>query len=245
MCTRRPHALGLAFVLAGLALLHCSSSTLTQTGGAEDLSGTAKVTPGSPDVTFASAQTLANGTVLVFSSQEGVPYTLSAAITNSTAGVLTTAYTGSPSSAATVLNANACYPDNDGINGGAYTIDLVVDDTGFFASGGDDAGMTTKDIIATQNDAQVTLTLTNNGKLPHGFAVGCTSVITPYPNLPADCPSSTCFPANATIAPIAAGTSMTVTFDTPTPDGLIYPFTSNEPADSAIAGLNNGQWSLM
>ena len=54
-----------------------------------------------------------------------------------------------------------------------------------------------------------------------------------------------CFPASATIAPLAPGASATITFDTPTPDGLIYPFTSNEPADSAVPGLNDGQWSLM
>jgi hypothetical protein len=231
--------------LAGSSI-RCSSSTAPpKSGDAVDLSGTATVTQGSTAVTFATAQTLAAGTVLAFSTQPGIPYTLSASITNSTAGVLATAYTGPTSSTATVLNANACYPDNDGITGGAYTIDIVVTDTGFFASGGDDAGMTAKTIIATQNDAQVTLTLTNNGTTPHGFAVGCTSVLPSYPTLPAGCPSSACFPANSTIAPIAPNTSVTVTFDTPTPDGLLYPFTSNEPADSAVPALNNGQWSLM
>jgi hypothetical protein len=39
--------------------------------------------------------------------------------------------------------------------------------------------------------------------------------------------------------------SMTVMFDTPTPDGLFYPFKSSQPSDSAVPGLNNGQWSLM
>ena len=242
---RRIRALPIALVLASVALVQCSSSSSTPTGGAVDLSGTAAVTQGSPNVTFASKQTLAAGTVLAFSTQPGIPYTLSAAITNATAGVLTTNYTGATSSTATVLNANACYPDNDGITGGSYTIELTVNDTGFFASGGDDAGTSAKNIIATQNDAQVTLTLTNNGKTSHGFMVGCTSVTPAYPTLPAGCPTSACFPANATIAPIAPGASITVTFDTPTPDGLIYPFTSNDPADSAVSGLNNGQWSLM
>src|SRR5580658_5015930 len=64
--------------------------------------------------------------------------------------------------AATTTPATTCYPDNDGINGGAYTIDLAVDDTGFTSTGSDDNdGGTTKNIIGTQNDAMVTLTLTN------------------------------------------------------------------------------------
>jgi hypothetical protein len=128
----------------------------------------------------------------------------------------------------------ACFPDNDGINGGSYTIDLTVDDTGFSAA-----------ILATQNDARVTLTLTNMGTTPHGFEVECTSVTPAYPTVPPGCPTTVCFPANSTIAPLAPGASMTTTFDTPTPDGLIYPFKSSEPSDSTVPGLNNGQWSLM
>jgi hypothetical protein len=140
----------------------------------------------------------------------------------------------------------ACYPDNDGINGGSYTIDLVVDDTGFYPGGGDDAGM--RNVIATQNDAMVTLTLTNTGRMPHGFEVECTGVTPAYPNLPAGCPSMSCFPSNSTIAPIAPGASTTVTFDTPTPDGLLYPFKSSAASDSTVPGLNGSQgaaWSLM
>jgi hypothetical protein len=147
----------------------------------------------------------------------------------------------SPDAAATT-SPSVCYPDNDGINGGSYVIELVVNDTGFLAS---DADAGTKNIIGTQNDAMVTLTLTNMGTTPHGFAVGCTSVCPGYPNLPAGCSPMACFPANSTIAPLAPGASMTITFDTPTPDGFIYPFSSNEPADSAVPGLNDGQWSLM
>jgi hypothetical protein len=109
-----------------------------------------------------------------------------------------------------------------------------VDDTGF-----------SKLLLATQNDAQATLTLTNNGTTPHGFKVGCTSVAPAYPDLPAGCRTTTCFPDNASIPPLAPGASATIIFDTPNPDGLIYPFTSNEPADSAVAGLTTGQWSLM
>jgi hypothetical protein len=128
----------------------------------------------------------------------------------------------------------ACFADADGINGGTYTFDLTVDDTGF-----------SKAILATQNDSQVTISLKNTGTKPHGFVVGCTSVASAYPDLPAGCPTTACFPAGASIAPLAPGASATITFDTPTPDNLIYPFRSSEPADSAVPGLNSGQWTLM
>jgi len=130
--------------------------------------------------------------------------------------------------------AAACYPDNDGINGGEYTFVLTVDDTGF-----------SKTILTTQNDAVATVMLTNMGTTPHGFMVGCTSVLPAYPDLPAGCPTVACFPSGATIPPLAPGASQTITFDTPTPDGHIYPFKSTEPADSTVPGLNNGQWVLM
>jgi hypothetical protein len=252
-------ALRMAFLFAGITLFQCSSSstTPTQTGSTVALMGTAEVTNGSTGVTFTTAQTLGEGAQLEFSSQAGVPYTVAAATANDKTATLTKAYDGTTSTSATVVevtsstsntvkdagvDANTCYPDNDGINGGDYTIDLVVTDTGFYASG-PDAGM--KSLLSTQNDAEVTLTLTNKGTKDHGFKVGCTSVLPSYPNLPAGCPTSACFPANSFIAPIAPNTSKTITFDTPTPDGLIYPFTSNEPADSNVAALNDGQWSLM
>ena len=139
----------------------------------------------------------------------------------------------------------ACFPDNDGINGGSYTIDLVVDDTGFYPPE-TDAGM--KNVISTQNDAQVTLTLKNTGTKPHGFEVECTSVTPAYPNVPAGCPTMACIPSNSTIAPIAPGTSTTISFDTPTPDSLLYPFKSSDPNDSTVPGLNGSDgtaWSLM
>ncbi len=139
----------------------------------------------------------------------------------------------------------ACFPDNDGINGGSYTIELVVDDSGFFRDQVD-AGM--KNVIATHNDALVTLTLKNMGTKPHGFEVGCANASSAYPDLPAGCSATVCFPSNSTVAPIAAGASKTITFDTPTPDGLLYPFKSSEPADSTVPGLNGADgsaWSLM
>jgi hypothetical protein len=145
--------------------------------------------------------------------------------------------------AATTTDEDTCYPDNDGVNDFTYTIEIAVNDTGFTSTDGNDAGA--KNIIATQNESQVTLTLTNNGTVPHGFQVGCVSVCSSYPTLPAGCSPLACFPANSTIAPIAPGTSATVTFLTPTPDGLIYPFSSSAPGDSSVPGLNSGQWSLM
>jgi len=146
--------------------------------------------------------------------------------------------------AATTTDPDTCYPDNDGINNETYTIEIAVNDTGFTSTGGDDdAGA--KNIIATQNDSQVTLKLVNNGTKPHGFKVGCVSVCSSYPTLPAGCSPMACFPSNSTIAPIMPGASATITFDTPTPDGLIYPFSSSAPDDGNVPGLNQGQWSLM
>jgi hypothetical protein len=137
---------------------------------------------------------------------------------------------------ASAAELNMCFPDHDGINGGSYTFDVTVDDTGF-----------SKTILGSQNDATVTLTLKNTGKKPHGFEVECTSVIPAYPIVPAGCPSLACFPSNSTIAPLAPGESETIVFDTPTPDSLLYPFRSSEPADCAVPGLNGSenQWSLM
>jgi hypothetical protein len=128
----------------------------------------------------------------------------------------------------------SCFPDGDGISGGYDTFVVMVDDTGF-----------SKNLLNTQNDARVTLTLTNMGTKPHGFTVGCTSVAAAYPDLPAGCPTMVCFPSEATMPPLAPAASSTVMFSTPTVDGVIYPFKSTEPSDSSVPGLNNGQWSLM
>jgi hypothetical protein len=141
---------------------------------------------------------------------------------------------GSASTSMSGSDGGACFPDSDGINGGDYTFDLTVDDTGF-----------SKTILTTQNDSQATVTLKNTGTKPHGFVVGCTSVLSTYPNVPAGCSTMACFPTNAVIAPLAPSASATVTFDTPTPDNLIYPFKSNAPDDSTVPGLNAGQWTLM
>jgi hypothetical protein len=129
-----------------------------------------------------------------------------------------------------------CFPDNDGVTGNPtpYIFDVMVNDTGF-----------SKMLLTTQNSSPVMLTLTNTGTKPHGFKVECTSVTPAYPTVPAGCPTTACFPAGSTIAPLAPGASTTVTFMTPIPDSLIYPFNSNEPDDSNVPALNDGQWSLM
>jgi hypothetical protein len=137
---------------------------------------------------------------------------------------------------ASAAELSACFPDHDGINGGTYTIDITVDDTQF-----------SKTVIGTQNDATAILTVKNAGTKPHGFEVECTSVAPAYSTVPAGCPSVACFPANSIIAPLQPGESKTITFDTPTPDGLNYPVRSSEPGDCAVPGLNGGetQWALM
>lgn len=150
------------------------------------------------------------------------------------AGVVLAATLAACSSSSGGGGNGACFTDGDGISGGANTFELTVDDTGF-----------SKNILATQNDAQVTLTLKNAGTRPHGFEVGCASVTSAYPDLPAGCPTTACFPAGSTIAPLAPGASKTVTFDTPTADGIIYPFKSSAPADGDVPGLSSGQWTLM
>jgi hypothetical protein len=164
--------------------------------------------------------------------------------------------------AASTTADSVCYMDNDGLSGDSYTIAIAVNDTGFTSTGGDPgddgddggdsgdagaagSGASAKNIINTENASAVTLTLTNTGTKPHGFTVGCVNVCSAYPTLPSGCSPTACFPAAATIAPIMPGTSKTVTFDTPVPDDLIFPFSSGAPGDEGVAGLNMGQWSLM
>jgi hypothetical protein len=127
-----------------------------------------------------------------------------------------------------------CFPDADGSTGGPYTLSLTVSDDGF-----------SKTVISTQNNASITFTLTNAGTSPHGFELECVNVTSEYPNLPAGCPATTCFPPESTIAPLDPGDSTTVMFLAPTTDNLIYPFRSSAPDDATVPGLNGGQWSLM
>ncbi len=131
-------------------------------------------------------------------------------------------------SSSTSGGGNPCFDDENGLAGGDYIFALTVDDTGF-----------SKPILQTENLAQVTLTLTNMGTKPHGFEIGCIAT-----SAPAGCPTMSCFPAGSTIAPLAPGASATVTFDTPSTEG-IYTFKSSEAGDSAVSGLNDGQFILM
>jgi len=171
----------------------------------------------------------------------------------SLAGVVCLAHCGSSPSAGSSASGDGgdCYPDNDGITNVPETVDVVVDDRGFYPGSPDsgayaDAGM--KTVIATQNSSTVTFTLTNRGTQPHGFEVECTSVLSVYPSLPAGCSSTACFPSDSTIAPLAPGATKTVTFVTPVPDNLNYPFKSSAPGDAknpALNGSDGSAWSLM
>ena len=113
---------------------------------------------------------------------------------------------------------NQCRPpDSDGLTGGCYFFDLVVDDTGFSPI-----------ILKAQNLAQTTIALTNTGTRPHDFVVGCVPLRAP------GCPSQVCFPPRANIATLAPGGVATTTFVTPYLEG-IYDFRSDLAGDSPIA----------
>jgi hypothetical protein len=118
---------------------------------------------------------------------------------------------------------DVCKPDDaDGIVNVDVTVPITVDDTSFRPA-----------IVKTQNASRVTLILTNAGTRPHGFALDCL----PTPN-DDGCPARSCFPAEATIAPIAPGTSATVVLSTPLVEG-IYAYRS--PAEGDVA---TGQFIL-
>jgi hypothetical protein len=108
-----------------------------------------------------------------------------------------------------------CDGYQDGISGGSYRLALTVTDDGFSPI-----------VLKAQDDATVTLTITNHGTRPHDFTVECI----PTPN-GEDCPSASCFPDEAMPGPIAPGDSVTSTFVTPHPEG-IYAFHSDLPGDS-------------
>lgn len=65
------------------------------------LAGTVSVTNGSASITFSQNQTLAAGQPLVFSSQPGVQYFLTSAVTAGTAGTLTANYQGATNGSTT------------------------------------------------------------------------------------------------------------------------------------------------
>jgi hypothetical protein len=107
--------------------------------------------------------------------------------------------------------------DQDGVMGGMLAFDLAVTDTGFMPL-----------ILKAENGTNVTLTLKNMGTRPHGFAVQC--LPTPNNN---GCPTTSCFPNGAMIAPIPPGGTATATFRAPAVEGM-YSFGSNAPCDAAI-----------
>lgn len=105
--------------------------------------------------------------------------------------------------------------DADGIVGGDYTFEVSVNDVAF-----------TPVILKAQNDALVTLTLTNTGTTPHNLVVDC--LPTPNDN---GCPTEACFPDEAKIAALEPGESASTTFLTPLPEG-IYDFRSDLAGDT-------------
>ena len=86
--------------------------------------GTVAVTA-STAITFSTAQTMTKGDFLTFSSQPGVYYALSAAITAATAGVLTTAYTGTANAAATYTHISALTGTFNTVNGASAVVTTV------------------------------------------------------------------------------------------------------------------------
>ena len=110
---------------------------------------------------------------------------------------------------------STCDAVGDGISGGDASLLIVVDDDAFRPG-----------MVTAQNLSTVTLTLKNEGTRPHGFTVGC--VATPNHN---GCPSESCFPDAATIAPIPPDRTATTTFVAPDPESL-YPFRSTADGDT-------------
>jgi hypothetical protein len=93
--------------------------------------------------------------------------------------------------------------DQDGVVGGNYTFEITVDDSDFSPTA----------IWKTQNVADVTLSLKNEGTRPHGFRVRCLAV--------ASAPSGmSCFPKSASVAPLDPGASATTKFRVPYPEGI-------------------------
>jgi hypothetical protein len=142
-------------------------------------------------------------------------------------------------------SADMCTPgDQDGVNGGYYTILVSVSDTGFTV-GGVNSGSTEPN-ITVQNLGIVTLTLTNTGTRPHDMVVQCIPT-----GLPAVCMNPTsCFDnpndagtstpnAVTLIPPIQPGTSQTLVVQVPLVEG-IYNFISDVPADDTTFEPDGG-----
>jgi hypothetical protein len=115
--------------------------------------------------------------------------------------------------------AESCTPDDaDGVVGGKYTFDVMVDDDGFSPM-----------ILKAQNTANVTVNVRDVGTSPHGFSVGC--IVTPNDT---DCPTKSCFPDAATVAPLDPGSDAKLKFTVPLVEG-IYPITSTADGDTQKA----------
>jgi hypothetical protein len=95
----------------------------------------------------------------------------------------------------------SCPSGGGDASGKSATLAVSVSDTAFSPS------MLTADNLST-----VTLTLTNTGTRPHGFAVQC-------------------FPPSSVVQPIGPGASATITFVVPNPEGT-YNFSSNASGDT-------------
>lgn len=111
---------------------------------------------------------------------------------------------------------DACNPpDQDGIIGGEFALDVSVSDTDFSPK-----------VVQVQNSANVKLTVRNTGTKVHAFEVGCLNV-----------PGCTvCFPDEAKVS-VEPGASKTVTFTAPSLEGL-YPVTSTGDAFVGQFSLN-------
>jgi hypothetical protein len=100
---------------------------------------------------------------------------------------------------------DVCKPDDaDGILGTKDTFQVEVTDDAFSPR-----------VLASQNLTEVTLKLTNGGTTPHGFVIGCLQ--TPNDD---GCPTESCFPDEAKIAPLDPGESKTVEFAVPLVEGI-------------------------
>jgi hypothetical protein len=121
----------------------------------------------------------------------------------------------------------SCFPDANGVSGGARVIDVVVTDTAFSVGSADAAF---EPNITVENLATVQLTVQNAGTKPHDFVVDCL----PTPNS-AGCPAESCFPAAADLPAIAPGQSASTTFMTPAHEGS-YRFSSDLPGDVPADG---------
>ena len=111
---------------------------------------------------------------------------------------------------------DSCNPnDQDGVIGGNADFILTVNDLGFSPL-----------VLTAQNSANVTLELVNAGTKTHDFVVDC--VPTPNGN---GCASTSCFPEQADIEPLAPGQTAVTSFFTPRVEG-IYFFHSSVPGDT-------------